>query len=232
MARRTGRLTGRATGFKRGMVGMAEAASSDASRSAPVIGTLPMIAVAVGVYVIGIGYTFYWSFTTSKLFPNNHLVGLSQYQRLWGDDALGNRRPEHLDLRRTADRLLPGVRLPARGLHGPAHPPGRPLPLDLPLSLRHVADRHRPHLAVDAGPQSRHREHHSQFRLDELPFLAAGRPQYRDLRPGGRRHVAGLRRDHGDPARRPARRRRRKSGRRPRSTAFPPGASTCSSRCR
>ncbi|MCB1497726.1 MAG: sugar ABC transporter permease [Bauldia sp.] len=51
-----------------------------------VIGTLPMIAVAVGVYVIGIAFTFYWSFTSSKLFPNNNLVGLDQYRRLWSSD--------------------------------------------------------------------------------------------------------------------------------------------------
>jgi glucose/mannose transport system permease protein len=50
-----------------------------------VIGTLPMIAVAVGVYVIGIGFTFFWSFTSSKLFPNSHYVGLRQYMRLWHD---------------------------------------------------------------------------------------------------------------------------------------------------
>jgi glucose/mannose transport system permease protein len=50
-----------------------------------VIGTLPMIVVGVGVYVIGIGYTFYWSFTSSRLFPNNNLVGLRQYVRLWHD---------------------------------------------------------------------------------------------------------------------------------------------------
>jgi glucose/mannose transport system permease protein len=50
-----------------------------------VIGTLPMIAVGVGVYVIGIAYTCYWSFTNSRLFPNNDFIGLAQYNRLWGD---------------------------------------------------------------------------------------------------------------------------------------------------
>jgi glucose/mannose transport system permease protein len=48
-----------------------------------VIGTLPMIGVAVGVYIIGIAFTFYWSFTSSKLFPNSDFVGLAQYDRLW-----------------------------------------------------------------------------------------------------------------------------------------------------
>lgn len=51
-----------------------------------VLGTTPMIAVAVGVYVIGIAYTCYWSFTGSRLFPSNDLVGLAQYRRLWHDD--------------------------------------------------------------------------------------------------------------------------------------------------
>ena len=51
-----------------------------------VFGTVPMIAVAVGVYVIGIAYTIYWSFTSSGLFPNNDFVGLKQYHRLWQDD--------------------------------------------------------------------------------------------------------------------------------------------------
>ncbi len=51
-----------------------------------VLGTLPMIAVGVGVYVIGIAFTFYWSFTSSKLFPNSHFVGLLQYRRLWDSD--------------------------------------------------------------------------------------------------------------------------------------------------
>ncbi len=51
-----------------------------------VIGTTPMIAVSVGVYIIGIAFTFYWSFTSSKIFPNNILVGLDQYRRLWSSD--------------------------------------------------------------------------------------------------------------------------------------------------
>ncbi|MCB1487776.1 MAG: sugar ABC transporter permease [Bauldia sp.] len=51
-----------------------------------VIGTLPMIAVGVGVYIIGIGFTFFWSFTNSKLFPSSKLVGLDQYRRLWSSD--------------------------------------------------------------------------------------------------------------------------------------------------
>ena len=35
-----------------------------------IIGTLPMILVSVGVFVIGIGFSVLWSFTSSKLFPN------------------------------------------------------------------------------------------------------------------------------------------------------------------
>ena len=44
-----------------------------------------MILVAVGVFVIGIGFSVLWSFTASKLFPNYDFVGLAQYRRLWGD---------------------------------------------------------------------------------------------------------------------------------------------------
>ena len=51
-----------------------------------IIGTVPMILVAVGVYVVGIAFTFYWSFTNSKLFPSYHFVGLEQYSRLWSSD--------------------------------------------------------------------------------------------------------------------------------------------------
>lgn len=50
-----------------------------------VIGTIPMILVAVGVFVIGIGLSIMWSFTTSKLFPAYDFVGLAQYRRLWAD---------------------------------------------------------------------------------------------------------------------------------------------------
>ena len=51
-----------------------------------VIGTIPMILVAVGVFVIGIAFTFFWSFTSSKLFPAYDFVGLKQYYRLWASD--------------------------------------------------------------------------------------------------------------------------------------------------
>lgn len=45
-----------------------------------------MIVVSVGVYIFGIGFTFYWSLTSSRLFPNTNFVGLDQYQRLWSSD--------------------------------------------------------------------------------------------------------------------------------------------------
>ncbi|TPK75602.1 sugar ABC transporter permease [Mesorhizobium sp. B2-4-15] len=51
-----------------------------------VIGTIPMILVAVGVFVIGIGFSVLWSFTSSKLFPTYDFVGLAQYRRLWADN--------------------------------------------------------------------------------------------------------------------------------------------------
>ncbi len=42
-----------------------------------------MIAVAIGVFVIGLGFTVVLSFTNSKLFPAFNFVGLWQYERLW-----------------------------------------------------------------------------------------------------------------------------------------------------
>lgn len=42
-----------------------------------------MIAVAIGVFVIGLGFTVVLSFTNSKLFPTFNFVGLLQYERLW-----------------------------------------------------------------------------------------------------------------------------------------------------
>jgi glucose/mannose transport system permease protein len=48
-----------------------------------VIGTLPMAATAIGIFVICIAFSIIWSFTNSKLFPNFNFVGLAQYERLW-----------------------------------------------------------------------------------------------------------------------------------------------------
>jgi glucose/mannose transport system permease protein len=48
-----------------------------------VIGTLPMAATAIGIFVICIIFSIIWSFTNSKLFPNFNFVGFAQYERLW-----------------------------------------------------------------------------------------------------------------------------------------------------
>jgi glucose/mannose transport system permease protein len=48
-----------------------------------IIGTLPMMAVAIGVFVIGIAFTVVLSFTSSKLFPTFNFVGWRQYEILW-----------------------------------------------------------------------------------------------------------------------------------------------------
>ena len=49
-----------------------------------IVGASPMIAVAVGVYVIGIAYSVALSFTSSQLFPDfSSFVGLENYARLW-----------------------------------------------------------------------------------------------------------------------------------------------------
>lgn len=49
----------------------------------PVIGCIPMISVAVGVFVLCILYSVALSFTGSRLFPRWEFVGLLQYERLW-----------------------------------------------------------------------------------------------------------------------------------------------------
>jgi len=51
-----------------------------------VLATLPMIIAAVGVFVISILFSIFWSMTNSKLFPNFNFIGLGQYERLWGTD--------------------------------------------------------------------------------------------------------------------------------------------------
>ncbi|QQR35289.1 sugar ABC transporter permease [Devosia oryziradicis] len=51
-----------------------------------VIGTLPLILTAVGVFVICIIYSFVLSFTNSRIFPAfgpENFVGTDQYSRLW-----------------------------------------------------------------------------------------------------------------------------------------------------
>lgn len=53
------------------------------SQAQAILGSIPMIAVAVGVYVICILYSVVLSFTSSKLFPKFNFVGLRQYERLW-----------------------------------------------------------------------------------------------------------------------------------------------------
>jgi glucose/mannose transport system permease protein len=54
------------------------------SKLPAIIGTLPMSIVAVGVFVIGIGFTVLLSFTNTKFFLINiEFVGLRQYDILW-----------------------------------------------------------------------------------------------------------------------------------------------------
>ena len=100
---------------------------------------------------------------------------------------------QHLVLRPHVDHLQHGVRLSARRLHGPAHPAGRPVPLDLPLSLRHVADRHRPRLAMGARPQSRPAGGAPQLGLVGLQLRPARQFRDRSLRTRRGGHLAGLR---------------------------------------
>jgi len=52
----------------------------------PFIGSTPMIAVGVGVYIFGIIYSIALSFTDSRLFPRFNFVGLDSYERLWNTE--------------------------------------------------------------------------------------------------------------------------------------------------
>jgi len=49
----------------------------------PKIASLPMILVAVGVFIGCSFWTIFYSFTNSRLLPNSRFVGLNQYERLW-----------------------------------------------------------------------------------------------------------------------------------------------------
>ncbi len=49
----------------------------------PIVGASSMIAVGLGVYVIGIAFSILLSFTDSTLFPSFDFVGLDHYHRLW-----------------------------------------------------------------------------------------------------------------------------------------------------
>lgn len=55
------------------------------SKLPAIIGTIPMMIVAIGVFVIGIAFTVILSFTNTKLFLINiQWVGFKQYDILWG----------------------------------------------------------------------------------------------------------------------------------------------------
>jgi len=48
------------------------------------IAAIPMILTALVVFVGGTLWTVFYSFTKSRMLPNEKLVGLDQYERLWG----------------------------------------------------------------------------------------------------------------------------------------------------
>lgn len=51
-----------------------------------IIGTIPMMLAALGVFVVCIIFSIIWSFTNSKVFPNFNFIGMGQYERLWTTD--------------------------------------------------------------------------------------------------------------------------------------------------
>jgi glucose/mannose transport system permease protein len=48
------------------------------------IAAIPMIMTALVIFVGCSAWTVYYSFTRSRLLPNNTLIGFEQYERLWG----------------------------------------------------------------------------------------------------------------------------------------------------
>ena len=89
-----------------------------------------------------------------------------------------------------------------------------------------------PRLAVVPQPDARAGEAGPRPGLRELHLRLDREPADGDLHAGDRRPVARLRAGHGDPARRPARHRRRPVEGRRASTASRPGGSTSRSCCR
>ena len=47
------------------------------------IASIPMILIAVGIFLGGSVWTVFYSFTNSKLLPRRSFVGFDQYERLW-----------------------------------------------------------------------------------------------------------------------------------------------------
>ncbi len=50
------------------------------------IASMPMMLVAVGLFVICVGYSILLSFTKSRSFPRFNWIGLDQYERLWNTE--------------------------------------------------------------------------------------------------------------------------------------------------
>ena len=65
------------------MIRIAVLASGSGSNLQSIIGCLPMITVAVGVFVLCIAYSVALSFTDSRLFPKFNFIGFEQYRLLW-----------------------------------------------------------------------------------------------------------------------------------------------------
>jgi glucose/mannose transport system permease protein len=52
-----------------------------------IIATSPMIVIGLSVFLVGVLFTIYWSFTSSRVFPGWGWVGLRQYWTLWSNPA-------------------------------------------------------------------------------------------------------------------------------------------------
>ena len=108
---------------------------------------------------------------------------------------------------------------------------GGSLPHGVSLPVRHVVRRHRRRLAMVPQPRPRPAEARARHGLSELHLRLARQPGHGDLHHRHRGPVAWLRPDHGDPARRAARRGRGSLEGRARSMAFRPGGFIPPSSC-
>ena len=190
------------------------------------VALVPSWLIVIFAYVGTIVWTIRISFTNSAHLPALRLGGLEAVRPPVPHPSLDDlgREPRHL--RRHLHRRLPGARLPARRLPRPEDPRRRPLPHDLPLSLRHVLHRHRPRLAVDTEPDAGAAEDLPRLGLDRASIstgwrAATGRSTWSASPASGSRRASSWR-----SCSRACAASTRISGRPPGSTAFRHGAST------
>ena len=171
------------------------------------IAALPMIATVLVVFVGGTLWTVWYSFTSSKMLPNNHFVGFDQYVRLFKTSRWNVSVHNLLVYGSYLAGVHAGHRLHSRRSDGPEDPVRERLPHHHALSLRPQLHCDRPGLAVDHVSRARAAGDDAQSRMDELHLRLDHQPGHGDLRPADRRPLAGHGLRHGAHAGRPARHR-------------------------